>query len=126
MRALLPLVYFLLSLVGCNVLPEHRITTRSDVNGVTTLHAVTTNTATGAEKFSCLVSASRQCHYVLFIERCMKNAKRASPTDSCTTEIVQTFSVAAGTSRTVLLPETDVRQCVAPDRPPVAPACLGS
>ena len=131
MRQFLIVVYFLAGLAGCDLLPNHSISTRSERDGVVLLDSLTTREARGAEKFSCRASATGQCHYLVYVDRCTTTDAAAEKADrnpgdpraDCTPQTLEVFSVAAGTSTVIAALDPAFRQCVSNEKTPVAPAC---
>jgi hypothetical protein len=125
MRALLALAYLLLALVGCDPLPGNRITSRSEVDGITVLHSVVTRSATGLETFACRTSDSGQCHYVVFVEHCAPGSTDgvAHATEACTPQVLSTFAVPAGKAQRVAGLGPDFKLCVSNDLTPDAKTC---
>lgn len=130
MREFLMILYFLAGLAGCNVLPNHGISIRSEIDGVVVLDSRTTRVPNGAEKFSCRASGSGQCHYLLYVEHCSGAAvddatpgNGAGRRERCAPQTLHVFSVAAGQSTVISGIDPAFRQCVAIDRTPVAPTC---
>lgn len=131
MRVFLTVIYLLASLAGCDIAPNNSITARIETNGVTLLNSVTTRTAQGADKFSCLASDSGKCFYLVYADRCTDGAPAAKeahidpakPRPGCTPKTLRSFTVAQGKAVVIDGLERDFRQCVARDAAPVAPAC---
>lgn len=88
--------------------------------------------ADGHGEFDCVKSATGQCHYVLFLQRCAQDdgassdASTASKDGSargCDTRVVQTFSLSAGKSKLIGDLPAHLKLCVSHDALPVAPGC---
>jgi hypothetical protein len=125
MRALLAIAYSLLALIGCDPLPGSRISSRSEVDGVTVLHSVVTRSTTGMETFACRTSDSGRCHYVVFVERCApaRIGASGSAVDACTPRVLSTFAVPAGQAQDVAGLGPDFKLCVSNDLTPDAKTC---
>ena len=94
MRNLIAAIYFLLALFGCDS-GGTTIVTRSIVDGVDIVHA-STRIQAGIARFECLASASGECHYTLFPQKC------ASANGACTDKPIDRFALRTGESREVV------------------------
>ncbi len=111
----------LLCLAGCNYAPSTSITTTT-VNGADVLHSEVSVQAPGSATFECAQSATGSCNYAVFTNDCT-TAKDASTT-TCTTRVLNRFTLAKGESKRVAGLPSDFRHCVKQDREPSVPGCI--
>jgi hypothetical protein len=121
MNTFLAIVYFLLSLVGLDV-GSSTFVDRSSRDGATTLES-RAQVASGVARFECVRSASGQCHYTVFPQRCA-TARRplAWPATRCPGKAVERFAVASGASHEVA-GLTGFGLCVSSRDEPLGPEC---
>ncbi|MGV8941079.1 MAG: hypothetical protein ACOH1P_05975 [Lysobacter sp.] len=97
---LMALIYFVLSLFGCDIGGSSYVT-RTTVDGTDTLYSQTT-TQSGTARFECLRSASGACHYTVFPRECSPVLMAVNPSrDRCGSEPIERFTVANGQSRRI-------------------------
>jgi len=106
---------------GCNYAPSTSITTTT-VNGTDVLHSEVSVKEPGSATFECAESASGSCNYAVFTNDCT-TAKDAKTT-TCTTRILDRFTLARGESRRLAGLPLDFRHCVKQDREPAVPGCI--
>jgi hypothetical protein len=111
----------LLCLAGCNYAPSTSITTTT-VNGADVLHSEVSVQTPGSATFECAQSASGSCSYAVFTNDCT-TAKDANTT-TCTTRVLNRFTLAKGESKSVEGLPSDFRHCVKQDREPSVPGCI--
>lgn len=105
MNKLIALIYFVLSLYGCDAGGGTYIT-RVRADGADTLYSKAT-AQSGVARFECLRSASGQCYYTVFPHDCASTPGRAAGsstgqrTDRCGSEPVERFAIASGDSRQI-------------------------
>lgn len=119
MRILISLVSFLLTLVGCNEQPGTTTLTLSSVHGVGINSSKDRIDGSNA-RFECLKSASGQCNYVVFTRRCTQTD---SVTETCTTRVLEQFSLLAGKVREFDDLPAGATHCIDNAVKPVASAC---
>ncbi|MEP6939506.1 MAG: hypothetical protein ABI846_07050 [Rudaea sp.] len=112
----------LLLLAGCNYAPSTSITTTT-VNGTDVLHSVVTEPEPGNAKFECAESASGRCNFSVFTRDCRSAGSRADTT-TCTTRVLDEFTLARGESRELDGLPSGFRHCVSQERKPSAAECL--
>lgn len=96
----LALIYFVLSLFGCDIGGGSYVT-RTTVDGTDTLYSQTTTQA-GVARFECVRSASGACHYTVFAHDCApKRGLTVSPKGRCADNPIERFTVARGESRQI-------------------------
>ncbi|GAB3509825.1 hypothetical protein MNQ95_08660 [Pseudoxanthomonas daejeonensis] len=105
MRFLTTVLSCLLSLFGCDPRSSTTSITRVADNGAETLFSKTT-LVDGVATFECFASASGDCHYRIYEERCATPAPvaqgQAQPADSdCRRETLDVFALAVGKRRQV-------------------------
>ncbi|MDR0184399.1 hypothetical protein [Lysobacter arvi] len=111
------LLYFVLSLFGCDV-GRSTFVDRIVHDGASTLESRAVVEA-GVARFECIRSASGQCHYTLFARDCSAaNAKSGS----CVSTPIRRFVVADGDTRQIA-GLRDFRLCVSDEDGAVAPGC---
>ncbi|MGY0558525.1 hypothetical protein [Lysobacter sp. A421] len=94
------LVYFVLSLFGCDIGGSTYVT-RATVDGTDTLYSQATTQA-GVARFECLRSASGACHYTVFPRECPPASGPTSPQlERCESKPIERFTVAKGESRQI-------------------------
>jgi hypothetical protein len=93
MRNLIAAVYFLLALFGYEGGGTTTVT-RSVVDGIDMVHA-TTRVKAGIARFECIASASGECHYTLYPNRCASDAH-------CADRPIERFTLPAGETREVV------------------------
>jgi hypothetical protein len=91
------LVYFVLSLFGCDV-GSNTYVDRVSIDGVHALDSRATVEA-GVARFECLRSRSGQCYYTLFPRDCATTSGKASA--GCLTRPIEHFAVANGDTRQI-------------------------
>lgn len=122
MRILISLISFLLTLVGFNPQAGTTTLTFSSIDGVG-INSTKARIADGNARFECLQSASGSCHYVVFTSACERADERADFVDTCSTRVVETFTLAAGNVRELTGLPAGVKHCLGHDAMPVAPDC---
>lgn len=119
----LALIYFVLSLFGCDI-GNSSYVTRTTVDGTDTLYSQTTTRA-GVARFECLRSASGACHYTVFPRDCAPTSGPAEArSGSCASEPIERFAVARGESRQIT-GLTGFDLCVSAKDAPAGKACDG-
>ena len=113
-----------LLLTGCNYAPSTSITTTT-INGKNVLHSIVTTPAPGVTKFECAESASGNCNYAVFTNVCAAAANDATTT-TCTTRLINEFTLAMGEAKELAGLPADFKHCVNQDLRPAAPACSTS
>lgn len=113
------LLYFVLSLFGCDVGGSTYVT-RDRIDGVDALYSRATTHA-GVARFECLRSASGQCHYTLFRRGCAA-APAGKRRERCLSEPAERFAIARGDNREIAGLQ-DFRLCVSAEDAPPAPDC---
>ncbi|MEE7560358.1 hypothetical protein HH299_12100, partial [Xanthomonas sp. Kuri4-2] len=98
MRLLASLLYCLLALAGCHENTGTTSITRASVDGADVLFSKTA-THDGVARFHCLLSQSRQCHYLVFAERCQAHPGSPAATAACTRQVLERFALAVGQTR---------------------------
>jgi hypothetical protein len=111
----------LLCLAGCNYAPSTSITTTT-VNGADVLHSEVSIQTPGSARFECAESASGSCKYAVFTNDC--TTAKDSRTVTCTTRVLDRFTLAKGESKELGGLPTDFRHCVKQDREPSIPGCI--
>lgn len=97
---LMALIYFVLSLFGCDIGGSSYVT-RTTVDGTDTLYSQTTTRA-GIARFDCVRSASGACHYTVFPRECSPALLALKQQrDHCGSEPIERFAVADGESRQI-------------------------
>lgn len=97
---LMALVYFVLSLYGCDIGGSNHVT-RTTVDGTDVLYSQTTTRA-GVARFECLRSASGACYYTVLPRECGTISPLANPqTEPCASEAIKHFTVPNGESRQI-------------------------
>jgi len=122
MRILISLISFLLTLVGFNPQAGTTTLTFSSIDGVG-INSTKARIADGDARFECLKSASGSCHYVVFTSACEQADERANSVGTCSTRVVETFTLAAGDVRELTGLPVGVKHCLDHDAMPVAPDC---
>lgn len=122
MRILFSLVSFLLTLVGCNEQPGTTTFTLSSVHGVGINSSKDRIDGRNA-RFECLKSASGQCNYVVFTRRCTQVDSADSVTDTCTTRVLEQFTLLAGKVREFDDLPAGTTHCIDNAAKPVASSC---
>ena len=122
MRILISLVSFLLTLAGFNPQAGTTTLTFSSIDGVG-INSSKARIADGDARFECLKSASGSCHYVVFTSTCEQVDKRANSVDTCSTRVVEAFTLAAGDVRELAGLPVGVKHCLDHDAMPIAPDC---
>lgn len=121
MNTFLAIVYFLLSLVGLD-LGSSTIVDRSSRDGATTLES-RAQVASGVARFECVRSASGQCHYTVFPDKCAGSRRTlAWPATRCADDRVERFAVASGASHEVA-GLAGFHLCVSSRDEPLSPEC---
>lgn len=118
---LLALIYFVLSLFGCDV-GRSTFVDRIGTEGVDFLYSRATVEA-GVARFECLRSASGRCYYTLFPRDCASASGRKPQRPArCPSEPLERFVVANGDSRQIpgLL---DFSLCVSAESATPEPDC---
>lgn len=106
MRLLTTMLSCLLSLFGCDTRPSTTSITRIADNGAETLFSKAT-LVDGVATFECFASASGDCHYRIYEERCMAAApavaghQAQTPDSACRRETLDVFALAVGKRRQV-------------------------
>ncbi|KIQ96810.1 hypothetical protein [Lysobacter sp. A03] len=96
----LALIYFVLSLFGCDIGGSSYVT-RTTVEGTDTLYSQTTTRA-GVARFECLRSASGACHYTVLAHGCAPTSgPDQARSGSCESGPIERFTVAYGESRQI-------------------------
>ncbi len=96
----LALIYFVLSLFGCDIGGSSYVT-RTTVDGTDTLYSQATTQA-GVARFECLRSASGACHYRVYAHGCAPTSgPDQTPSGSCESDPIERFTVARGESRQI-------------------------
>jgi hypothetical protein len=118
MNTAIAIVLYVLSLCGIDVNNETRID-RIRSNGTDVLYSRVVARPNGT-RFECLRSASVQCYYTVFPERCATTSGRRSV--ECRSTPVERFALARGDSRRMpsLAP---ARLCVSADAAVRGPGC---
>lgn len=122
MRILISLVSFLLTLVGFNPQAGTTTLTFSSVDGVG-VNSSKARITDGNARFECLQSTSGSCYYVVFTSACEQVDKRANYVDTCSTRVVEAFTLAAGDVRELTGLPAGVKHCLSHEAMPVAPDC---
>lgn len=94
MRNLIAAIYFLLALFGYEG-GGTTVVTHARVGGVDVIHSRMRLMA-GIARFECLASASGECHYTLFPDKC------ASTQTDCDRHPIDRFTMPAGEKREVV------------------------
>jgi hypothetical protein len=117
MRLLTTLLSCLLSLFGCDPHPSTTSITRVAANGTETLFSKTT-LVDGVATFECFASASGDCHYRVYEERCESGTASAdaatapAPSSACRQRTLDAFALAAGKQHRVEGLPAGFRHCV--------------
>lgn len=111
----------LVCLAGCNYAPTTSITTTT-VNGADVLHSEVSMQTPGNAKFECSESASGSCNYAVFTNDC--TTAKDSRTITCTTHLLDRFTLAKGESKELVGLPNDFRHCVRQDGQPSVPGCI--
>ncbi|MET3928218.1 hypothetical protein ABIE51_000105 [Lysobacter sp. OAE881] len=111
------LLYFVLSLFGCDV-GKSTFVDRIVHDGATSLDSRTVVEA-GVARFECLSSASGQCYYTLFPRDCSASNKKDA---GCLAKPIRQFAVADGDTRQIA-GLRDFRLCVSDENGAAAPGC---
>ena len=111
------LLYFLLSLFGCDV-GRSTFVDRIVHDGATALDSRAVVEA-GVARFECLRSESGQCYYTLFPRECPASQAKA---DECATKPIRRFAVADGDTRQIA-GLRDFRLCVSDENVPAGAGC---
>lgn len=99
---LMALLYFVLSLFGCDPGGSTYVT-RTVVDGADTLYSRATTQA-GVARFECLRSTSGQCYYTVLPRECAPATTAKTPTSRaalCPSEPIERFAIAKGDSRQI-------------------------
>lgn len=119
MSKLIALFQFLLVLCGFNF-GDTSFTDRISIDGIDTLVSKA-DVQAGIARFSCVRSASGQCHYTLFSKDCAPTPQAATQ-GNCAPRPIRRFAVASGDSQQITgLPE--FRLCVDADDASPTPDC---
>jgi hypothetical protein len=117
MRLLTAALSCLLSLFGCDTRPSTTSITRIADNGAETLFSKTT-LVDGVATFECFASASGDCHYRIYEERCANGAGAVDTTQAragerdCRRETLDAFALTVGKRRQVEGLPSGFRHCV--------------
>ena len=121
MRNLIAMLYFLLSLLGCDG-GGTTYATRATVDGQDVVYGKA-GVRAGVVRFECVRSTSGQCHYTVFPRECTGDPAPASPPRSCATLPPEHFALEAGTQRDVVGMSPAFELCVSHDARALTPDC---
>jgi hypothetical protein len=113
MRNLIAMLYFLVSLLGCDT-GGTTIATRATIDGEDVVYGKA-RVQGDIVHFECVRSTSGQCHYTVFPRQCSLDPAPASPPPACAPLPVERFTLKAGTSRDVVGMTASFDLCVSHD-----------
>lgn len=101
------------------------LTIKVNSNSTFSAGLITKTTIDKMQKLTCVKSSSGKCHIVYFTEDC-KTVKPNFETsvNTCTTKIIQKFSLSVSESRKFTKPVDKVKECVDYKSLPEIPSCF--